>query len=66
MFSDDLEDGSVETVTKGLVAGTSDARVLSPKYFSIVDNPSVARSLGLTKLFDFSADDSYEDKDFPL
>lgn len=41
-----------------------ETHVLSPKYFSIVDNPSVAKSLGLIKKFDFSADISYEDKDF--
>jgi putative ABC transport system substrate-binding protein len=39
-------------------------RVISPKYFSIVDNPSVAKSLGLIKLFEFSAGKSYQDKDF--
>jgi len=57
--------GSSGTDVNNLVVADSvSARVLSPKYFSIVDNPSVAKSLRLTKLFEFSVSKSYEDKDF--
>lgn len=37
-----------------------------PSYFSIADNVNVARSLGLTKLFDFDAQTTYTDGDFSL
>jgi len=38
--------------------------VLEPRYFSITDNPSVARSLGLIKRRSFAMDQSYSDEDF--
>lgn len=37
---------------------------LTPRYFSIADNPSVARSLGLIKRRTFAMDASYSDDDF--
>lgn len=43
---------------------TSEALVVYPKYFSVLDNASVARSLGLVKDFDFVPGHSYVDADF--
>lgn len=37
-----------------------------PRYFSIADNVNVARSLGLTKLFNFDEKTTYIDGDFSL
>lgn len=39
-------------------------RVDYPRYFSVIDNINVAKSLGLTKLFRFDAFMTYEDGDF--
>lgn len=61
----DMGGSLAEADTKELaIIGFKNVHVLSPKYFSIVDNPSVAKSLGLTKLFDFVEGKSYADKDF--
>ncbi len=35
-----------------------------PEYFSVIDNPRVARSLGLTKVFRITAGETYTDADF--
>ncbi|MFK7854696.1 MAG: hypothetical protein AB8B79_11310 [Granulosicoccus sp.] len=61
LFSTSLSDA---LLSNSMLRRDLEFRVLSPKYFSIVDNPSVAKSLGLIKKLDFSADISYEDKDF--
>ncbi|ASJ70802.1 hypothetical protein [Granulosicoccus antarcticus] len=38
--------------------------LIYPEYFSVIDNQSVARSLGLIKAFVFTADKTYTDSDF--
>ena len=56
----------VQAITEDALADDQAMPFLVPKYFSIVDNPSVAHSLGLTKRFNFSDVQSYEDGDFSL
>jgi ABC-type uncharacterized transport system substrate-binding protein len=45
-------------------SGAANPELIYPEYFSVVDNPSVARSLGLVKNFSFSSDEAYTDQDF--
>lgn len=42
----------------------AEENLIYPEYFSVVDNPSVARSLGLIREYPIAADEIYTDADF--
>ncbi|MFK7892526.1 MAG: hypothetical protein AB8B63_17030 [Granulosicoccus sp.] len=55
-----------ENIASGDFRDTSNATLVYPKFFAILDNPSVARSLSLIKAFRFTAERAYQDMDFAL
>ncbi len=55
---------AAELLESSLHLGADTSMVHEPQYFSITDNASIAKSLGLVRRFRYAADHDYTDEDF--